>query len=313
MRAAALSLSLAGLAGPALGGCFVSPPPSQVPTAAAALDRLRATGQCGRGVQAAAKVDQFRKQGRVRLDLLMFASSPANLRMDVLGPPPLGGTLATLTSDGSRFALNDLHDRRFYVGPSSACNIARFTTVEVPGYVFVDLLQGQAPVLKRVGEPTIAWSGRGYYVLRVRSTRDANEEIHLVPRAEDFGKPWSEQRMRLLDVTVEQRGQVLYHAELGDHRAATTAPPRVDPDGIDPPLPPSGPACDAEIPRKIHVEVPGEADVLFRYDDVHWNPPIPAGTFEQRPSDALPTVPVSCGDDAEAAKPGEPAGALKTD
>ena len=70
---------------------------------------------------------------------------------------------------------------------------------------------------------------------------------------------------------------------------------RVDPDGVDPPIPPSGPPCNAEIPRRIHVEVPGEeADVQFRYDDVRWNPPIPEGSFTQPPSDSMPTVPVTC-------------------
>jgi hypothetical protein len=276
-----------------LTGCFAHPPVSQLPSAEAALDRLRATGSCGAGVQAEAKVDEFAKQGRVRLDLLMFAQAPARMRMDVVSP--FGVTLATLTSDGSRFALADLRDRRFYVGPASACNIARFTTVAVPGYVMVDLLRGQAPVLKRVGTPTIAWSGSGYYVLRIGSTRDAKEEIHLVPHPDDFGKPWGEQRMRLLDVKVEQYGGVVYHAELADHRGTTTAPARVDPDGVEPPLPPSGPACDAEIPRSIHVEVPGErADVLFRYDKVQWNPPLPEGTFVQPPTDAMPTIPVTC-------------------
>jgi hypothetical protein len=285
--------ALAALAASALTGCYAHPPASQLPSASAALDRLRATGACGSGVQAEAKVDQFRKEGRIRLNLLMYAAAPANLRMDVFSP--FGVTLATLTSDGARFALSDLRDKRFYVGPPSACNIARFTTVAVPGYVLVDLLRGQAPVLKRTAEPTIAWSGGGYYVLRIGSTRDAREEIHLAPRPEDFGKPWNEQRLRLLDVKVEQYGSVVYHAELEGHHAASTAPARVDPDGIEPPLPPSGPACDAEIPRSIHVEVPGEkADVLFRYDKVQWNPPLPPGTFLQPPPEAMPTVPVSC-------------------
>jgi hypothetical protein len=40
--------------------------------------------------------------------------------------------------------------------------------------------------------------------------------------------------------------------------------------------------CDAEIPRKIHVEVPNpEADVRFVYQQVTWNPPLPEGTFDQ--------------------------------
>jgi hypothetical protein len=231
----------------------------------------------------------------VRGDLLMFAQAPANLRLDVVSP--FGVTLATLTSDGSRFALADLRDKRFFVGPASACNIARLTTVPVPGHVMVELLRGQAPVLKRAHEPTIGWSGGGYYVVRVDSTRDAHEELHIAPHPDDFGKPWASQRMRLLDVKVEQYGGVVYHAELGDHRTTTTAPARVDPDGVEPPIPPSGPPCDAEIPRRIHVEVPDEhADVLFRYDDVHWNPPIPPGSFTLQPPDGMPTTPVTCDD-----------------
>jgi hypothetical protein len=274
-------------------GCAVHPPASQFPTGSAALERLRETGRCGVGLQAGAKIDHFGKQGRVRGDLLMFASAPASLRMDIVSP--FGVTLATLTSDGARFRLLDLRDKRFYVGPASACNIARLTTVPVPASVLVDLLRGQSPVLKRLSEPTIAWSGRGYYVVRVASTRDASEEIHVAPHPDDFAKPWGEQRLRLLDVKVEQYGGVAYHAELAEHRAAATAPARVDPDGIDPPLPPSGPPCDAEIPRRIHVEVPDEeADVLFRYDDVKWNPPLPPGTFTQPTPDSMPTVPVTC-------------------
>ena len=170
----------------------------------------------------------------------------------------------------------------------------------MPGHVLVELLRGQAPVLKqRRPSTSIEWNGHGYYVLRIASTRDANEEIHLAPHPDDFGKPWNEQRMRLLDVRVEQYGSVLYHAELGDHRPTTTAPARVDPDGVDPPNPPSGPPSNAEIPRRIHVEVPGEeADVQFRYDDDALEPADSTrNSFTQPPSDArLPTVPVTCED-----------------
>jgi hypothetical protein len=270
-----------------LGGCFASPPASQMPTATAALDRLRETGKCGTALQAGAKIDHFGKQGRIRGDLLMFAATPASLRMDIVSP--FGGTVATLTSDGSHFALADLRDKRFYVGPASACNLARLTTVPMPAHVLVDVLRGQPPLLKRASEPTIAWSGHGYYVVSLQSTRDAREELHLAPNPADFGKPWNEQRMRLLDVKVEQYGGVVYHAELAEHRATHTAPSRVDPEL------PSGEPCDAEIPRRIHVSVPDQdADVLFRYEDVAWNPPLPKGTFVQPPPDGMPTVPVTC-------------------
>lgn len=290
-RAGALGILLAAFGA---GACGTPPPASTLPNARAALDRIAATQGCGLGVQASAKIDHFGKQGRVRGDLLMYALWPALLRMDIVSP--FGVTLATLTSDGASFALSDLRDKRFYVGPARACNIARLTTVPMPGHVLVSLMRGTAPVLRH--EPTgarIAWSTKGHYVVSIDGARGATEEIHVAPHPDDFGKPWGEQRMRVLDVLVKQEGAVLYHATLDDHAAAKTAKDRIDPDGLDAPVPPSGPACTAELPRKIHVEVPGkDEDVRFRYDDVAWNPPLIDGLFTQPAPPGMPIVPVDC-------------------
>ena len=71
--------------------------------------------------------------------------------------------------------------------------------------------------------------------------------------------------------------------------------PQVDPEGIDPPIPVSGPSCQAELPRTIHVEVPGKmADVLFRYEDVTWNPPITEGLFTQAVPAGMQAERVTC-------------------
>jgi hypothetical protein len=71
--------------------------------------------------------------------------------------------------------------------------------------------------------------------------------------------------------------------------------PRVDPDGLDPPIPPSGPPCVIEVPRKIHIEVPeDDQDVQFRYDSVVVNPPLPEGVFRQPVPAGLQRVRVDC-------------------
>lgn len=286
--------ALASLAFGLVACVKVAPPPSSPPTADDALARMHATFACVDAVQAGATIDHLGAEGRVRGDLLLYAARPARLRMDVVSP--FGVALATLTSDGTRFALSDLRARRFFVGPASACNIARLTTVAVPGHVLVDLLRGEAPVLKH--EPaatTIAWSPRGYWVLTIGGTRAAREEIHLAPRPDDWALPWSRQRMRVYDVRLQQQGYELYHAELSDHAPAPTAGPRVDPDGLAPPIPPSGPPCDAEIARKIHVEVPSPAsDVRLLYRQVHWNPPLPEGVFDQPQPAGTTLEPVTC-------------------
>jgi hypothetical protein len=117
----------------------------------------------------------------------------------------------------------------------------------------------------------------------------------LAPSTDDIDKPWDTQRMRLLDVKVWQKGELLYHAELRDHQAAPMSAPLIDAAGIDPPLAPSGPVCETEVPRRIHVEVPnlGE-DVIFRYDTIAWNPPLPVDTFVQAPRDGLQMMRVMC-------------------
>lgn len=297
MTRAGLHVCLASLLALGSMACGTAPPRSVVPDARAALDRLHASQDCGIGIHASAKIDHFGKQGRVRGDLLMFGVWPANLRMDLIGPMNVG-VVATLASDGTRFSLADLREKRFFFGPAKACNIGRLTTVPMPGHVLVSLLRGEAPVLEH--EPaaaTVTWSSGGYYVVRIASTRNAEEEIHLAPHPSDFGLPWQKQRMRLVDVEVRQQGYVLYHATLGDHRPASMAKPRVDPDGIDPPIPVSGPVCTADLPRTIEVEVPAErANVEFRYQDVSWNPPLIEGLFVQHTQPGLKPERVDCDD-----------------
>lgn len=280
-----------------LAGCAKTPPLSQLPSAQAAIDRMRATTSCGNAITADAKIDQFASQGRVRGELLMLAARPDKLRMDVL--VPVQGSVATLSSDGQRFALRDLRNSRFYTGPATACNLARLTGVPIPSRVLVNLLVGQATILKHdapgLAAPTVAWSGSGYYVVKIAGTQDATEELHLEPRPDDWDKPWAEQRMRVLDVSVTQHGTLLYHAELGGHQAAGMS--AIDAESAALGDTASGPACDAEIPRRIHVEMPAiEQDVLFRYDTVAWNPPLDERSFTQPIPTDLPLAEVTCED-----------------
>lgn len=286
------SIALATLV---LTGCPAVPPPaSPMPSADAAIDRMRGSSKCGNGIQATAKLTHYGDTGRHHGELMMLAVEPARVRVDAISP--FGVTLATLTNDDKNFALTDLKDKAFYFGPSAPCNIARLTGLPIPAPVLVDLLRGQAPVLKRVpGRSRIEWSGKGYYIVTIESVNDAKETIFVTPHPDDFQKPWSAQRMRVLEVEIEQQGIVLYHAEFDDHAPANTAAPRVDPDGIEPPVPPSGPACDAEIPRKLFVEVPPQGEEIeLRFSQIVWNPPLIDGVFTQTQPGGTRRVPVMC-------------------
>jgi hypothetical protein len=293
----------------ALTGCGVPAPASQVPTGRAAVDRVHATQDCGIGVHASAKIDHFGKEGRIRTDLLAFAIWPDRIRMDVVSP--FGVTLATLTSDGKRFALYDLKERRFVFGPPKACNIARLTTIPMPGHVLVSLLRGEAPVLKHApSDETITWNRAGYYVVTIKGTNNAEQRLALAPHPDDMSLGWEKQRFRLLDVVVKQADVVLFHVELGDYKPAPMDKPLVDPDGLDQPIPTSGPTCTAELPRRIHMEVPGkDEDVIFRYEKVTWNPPLPEGVFTQPIPSGVEVGKVDCEDGPSAPPPAPDSGA----
>jgi hypothetical protein len=268
--------------------CGKPPPPSLFPDGEAALGRMHATYACSRGIGAEAKLDYIGPSGRIRGNVLYLAAKPARLRLDLFSP--FGAVLSTLTSDGAAFRLADIRQREFFRGPANACNMARFTRIALPPGVLVDLFRGEAPVLKHQSSPAQgAWEG-GRYVVRVAGAHGAVERIELEPVDADFKRPWNEQRVRVLGIAVEQQGVPLYSVTMAEHAKALTAPPRVDPDGIDPPMPPSGPACEAELPRRLHIEVPAEEhDLVIAVVEASHNPPLPPGVFTQEPEPSMRT------------------------
>ncbi|MBI4701153.1 MAG: hypothetical protein HY744_08345 [Deltaproteobacteria bacterium] len=274
------SLAAAGLA-LALAGCCATPPRSQFPGPAEALERLKATYACANGVQGTAKIDRFSPQGRLRGEVYVFGVNPARVRFDVASP--FGQMLYTLTSNGREFRMLDVKEKKLFFGPPSACNLARLTQVPVPGEVLVALLRGEAPlVAHRPEDASIGWDCDGGYRVEIAGAHDAREQLWLEPYDGDFDLPWQRQRLRVGRVRIAQRGAVLYEVELGRHEPAHTAPPRVDPDGLGEDIPPSGGACDIEVPRAIRIVFPGTGDdVVLQYERVAVNPPIPEGAFSQ--------------------------------
>ena len=260
--------------------CCVSPPRSQFPTAADALNVMKKQYACANGIQGDGKIDHFGTQGRVRGEVLLFAINPARVRVDVISP--FGAMLFSLTSNGKDFKMLDTKEKQFLHGPAKACNLARMTQVPLPGHVLVSLLRGEAPLLLH-DPPTagIEWDD-GHYRIDIDSKHDARQEIHIEVHPDDYEKNWKQQRVRVTQVNVFQRQYTLYTAELSNHEPTQTAPPRVDPEGIDDDIPPSGGVCNLEVPRSIQMVVPSKGDdVIFQYKELALNPPIPGGAFSQ--------------------------------
>lgn len=266
----------------AVTGCVRSAPPSRFPDAQSLLARLHEQQSCSRGLSGEGKLDYFGKEGRIRGSVLFMTSSPDRVRLDVVSP--FGATISTLTSNGKDFSLYDLRQKVFLHGPANACNLGQFTHVPMPPHALVSLLRGEPPLLAHAPEQaTLAWEG-GRYVVRIASKYSATEEIAISPSDADYDKPYAKQHVTLSSVEVRQQNYVLYRAELEQHDVASTAPPRSDPDGIDPDLPPSGPVCHASVPRRLHLEVPAEEqDLVLSVSETAHNPPLQTGVFEQRP------------------------------
>jgi hypothetical protein len=254
---------------------------------------MRQSHACSRSVTGEAKLDYFGDSGRVRGSLYYVAALPDRVRLDVISP--FGATLSTLTSDGASFSLLDLQQKAFTRGPANACNLESFTRVPLPPHAFAELLRGDAPVLVHdPGNASIAWQS-GAYTVEIRGRDQAVELIRLEPLEADFNRAWSEQRVRVLEVSVRQAGVPLYRVELSGHAPAVMSVPRMDPDGIDPPILPSGPTCTAEVPRKLHfVTGDGDKDVLLVSREIAHNPPLAEGVFQQPVPGGVRLRPAPC-------------------
>lgn len=293
-RVRALVLCLAALA----AACGRTPV-SRFPDAESVIRSMREGLACNNGIGGEAKIDYIDARGRVRGSIAILTSLPDRTRLDAFSP--FGVSLSTLTTDGGNFAYFDLQHRQFLVGPASPCNIARFTQVPMPAFALVQLLRGEAPVLKHApGAAKLDWSsslfGTGHYTVDVQGNNEANERIELVPHPDDFSRPWSSQRLRVMRVALSQQGIPLYEAQFEDHRVALTAPVREDPDGLDAPIPPSGPLCQAEVPRRLRLLIAqSERDLVVHFETLHHNPPLIEGAFRQERPDGVQLLRAECG------------------
>src|SRR6266511_2792363 len=119
--------------------------PYAPPTPEQLLEALRARAEKLQTLRATAKLDHFANGGeRVRVKVSLLLARRAKLR--IAADSPLGGALATLTSDGQRFQLLDLRNNRFLEGPAKACNVARLIRLEIPPEDVVSVLMGEAPL-----------------------------------------------------------------------------------------------------------------------------------------------------------------------
>ena len=282
------------------GGCAAAPQ-ARFSAARTVLNQLEEQTACSRAVQGDAKLMVSGPFLKVHGNLLYRAEVPEKLRFDVYSP--LGVTLSTLTSDGSKFALYDLSQKTFVYGPARTCNIRRFTQVAVPPFALVELLRGRPPVLAH--EPidaTLRFArplfGDGFYEVRIEGQRESTETIVVEVARQDYERPLDQQRLRLRRVRVEQQGTLLYEVKLEDYRSRRRALVEQTQEekelGVFPP-PPTGPPCSAELPSRLSFSVGrrGYRLSVLNQDVVH-NPASAASVYTQPIPEGVHTVFSDC-------------------
>jgi hypothetical protein len=254
------AIAFAALA--ALAGC----PPTRVerpgppPTAAQLMAHLRErAAKIGR-LRTEAKVDYLEQNGqRIKVTMTFATERPAKLRIDAENP--LGGALAALASDGTRFELIDARANRFLVGDASPCNLGRLLRIQLAPGELIDAIDGGAPLL---GEPTaVGWdpADGGREVLTL-ARGDLRETIKLSPK--DWDVRWAE---------VRQGGAVLYTLEHDEFAA-------------------QGPV---RFPGKTVIADPRhKADARIRYKGREIDPQLPAGAFELSAPQGMAPETVRC-------------------
>jgi hypothetical protein len=233
-----------------------------------------------RVIRAEARVDRRDAQGRVRGTVLMLLSRPDQVRFDVMTQ---FGPAAVLTSDGNEFALTDLRENRFFVGPSCSENIERLLGLPLEGADVARFLLGETPLIEASSEDVVCTGGR-YEVMR-RADDGTTQTLSFELRRGDEEALPSDQRLRLRATEVHAAdGSLVWRVHFDDHRVVA--------DPADTETPRRGVA----MPFRIQFEQPARnIDTMVRFVSIELSPRIPEGAFHQEPRPGLPVEPVECG------------------
>lgn len=239
--------------------------PGPAPTAAQLVAHLRARAARVTTLRAEAKVDYLAEKGdRIKLTMNFLVDRPAGgLRIDAENP--MGGSLASLATDGKQFQLLDSRNNRFLTGAATPCNLARLIRLRLGTSDLIDAVTGGAPLL---GEPVeVRWDGSdgGHEVLVLRGEGGIKETLKLGPKSWDVASaevtgPGGEVVLRLA------------HEEFSDEGGL-------------------------RFPRKTVIEDPEHhADARLRFRSREIGEKVPPNAFQLAPPAGIPVETVTCSD-----------------
>jgi uncharacterized protein DUF4292 len=169
-----------GLAGLLASACCVHAAPVARPYAAPTADELAAllTARAAavRSLNARARATSWLGGDRVRATVLMLVERDGHLRLEA--EVSLQGTVATLATDGARFAFLDARKNELSRGPACPANVASLVRIPLAPADIAAIVLGDArrPSDAAVA-PTVAWdAARGADVLELATT---GETLHV--------------------------------------------------------------------------------------------------------------------------------------
>jgi hypothetical protein len=273
----------------------VPAPKSAPPSAEAAIASLRFDRACGVATRAGATLTLVSPTASFRGDASLLVATPRRLRLEVQSS--FGVALLQLAADEAMAAVDPRH-RVFSLGPNDACTLQAWLGLPVPPDLLVGVLRGSVPVIAH-DRSSLAWDGEGAWLLSFEGS-GLVETVRVAVAEGHRDAAWADQGFAVREAEVKLGSRVLWRLEADKHAPAPLAPALVDPDGLDEPLPPSGPACAATLPRRVVLTLP-ERNASLRLDlhDVVWNPPLGPSAFTMAPPDGFRRELLRCASPAE--------------
>ena len=240
MRRAILVLALG------LAGCPGRPCPARpFGEATDLLSSYRDMRRPARVMRAEATVDQRSGDGRVRGTVLMFVERDDRVRFDAMTQ---FGPAAILTSDGEQFALTDLRENEFFVGPTCEANIERLLGLRFSGPEVTRLLLGETPRIEAASREVRCDDGRYHVTLHAADGR--RQELELEVREADVAAAPADQRLRMRKSEVfAPDGQLEWRVTYDDYRFV------------------ADPTDDAGRGVIVYVEAKGRKAIETNYDE----------------------------------------------
>jgi hypothetical protein len=181
-----------------------SPPPPEpasgaLPRESVLVDSLAARREAIRGLRAWARTTYTSPSESRGARQLIIAERPDRLRLEVLTPFGVAFVLATADGALTAYARNEA---AFYRGAATAANLSRYTQVDLPADVAVDIL---------LSTPPFADSGSGFVSRedgRLKLWQEVGRRVHVTWFTDMLEPARYEQR--------DEQGNVLIRADFDD-------------------------------------------------------------------------------------------------